>query len=276
MEENNSQEELRKKIDEAFDQLDWFIEKMPLNEEGKNYIWQYSFTQFYDSYLSSETGEPTYGIQTEWQLKCFKKQFNENIKQLKIKRMEAYSLELDNLPPLAAKDKVSRQLREIKRKRLLAEIGGAKPTEWDDWLQKYLSEEKLFIAERNDDTTPPKAETKTNKLQAELSKHGFFELPMVKQLSEQNQRTLVEQISINGFPYSIAMFDLLGFLKHLKIEYFLTDYKRFKAIAKWFDVNERTVKGNIYVLNEQSKEDRKRYTADQQKETVQNDYEKLK
>jgi len=153
---NKSEEKLRKKIDEAFNQLERFIEKIPLNKKGKNYIWQHSFTQFYDSYLSSETGEPTYGIQTEWQLKCFKKQFNENIKHLKIKRMEAYSLELDNLPPLAANDKVSRQLREIKRKRLLEEIGGAKPTEWDDWLQKYLSEEKLFIAERNDNTTPPK------------------------------------------------------------------------------------------------------------------------
>jgi hypothetical protein len=150
MEENNSQEELRKKIDEAFDQLDWFIEKMPLNEEGKKYIWQHSFTQFYESYWSSETGEITYGIQTEWQLDCFKEKFKENFKQLRIKRMEAFSAELDNLPPITAKDRINKQLRGLKRKRLLAEIGGATPTDWDDWLQKYLLEEKFSAEERTD------------------------------------------------------------------------------------------------------------------------------
>ena len=123
---------------------------------------------------------------------------------------------------------------------------------------------------------PQQTETKTDKLKAELGKYGFFELLKVKQLSEPNKQSLVELISTNDLPYSIAMVEYLGFIKHLKAEHFTTDYKLFKAVANWFEVDERAVKGNIYVLNEFSKENRKRYTADQQKQTVQKNYEVLK
>jgi hypothetical protein len=119
-------------------------------------------------------------------------------------------------------------------------------------------------------------ETKTDKLKTVLSEHGFFELTKVKQLFEQNKQSLVELISTNDLPYSIAMLDYLAFLKHLKAEHFKSDKKLFKAISEWFGASERAVKGNIYVLNEFSKENRTRYTADQQKQTVQKNYEALK
>ena len=138
---------------------------------------------------------------------------------------------------------------------------------------KYLE----FLKKEYQKHLPPQqTETKTDKLKAELGKYGFFELPKVKQLSEPNKQNLVELISTNDLPYSIAMFEYLGFLKHLRAEHFTTDYKLFKAVARWFGITERAVKGNIYVLNEHSKENRTRYTADQQKQTVQKDYEKLK
>jgi hypothetical protein len=119
-------------------------------------------------------------------------------------------------------------------------------------------------------------ETKTDKLKTMLSEHGFFELTKVKQLSEQNKQSLIELISTADLPYSIAMLDYLAFLKHLKAEHFKSDTKLFKVVSEWFEVGQRRVKGNIYVLNEISKENRKRYTADQHKQTVQNDYEALK
>ena len=138
---------------------------------------------------------------------------------------------------------------------------------------KYLE----FLKKEYQKYLPPQqTETKMDKLKAELGKYGFFELPKVKQLSEPNKQNLVELISTNDLPYSIAMFEYLGFLKHLRAEHFTTDYKLFKAVARWFGITERAVKGNIYVLNEHSKENRTRYTADQQKQTVQKDYEKLK
>lgn len=146
-------------------------------------------------------------------------------------------------------------------------------------LKEWFNDEKKFIDEITPllKALPPQQnETKTDKLKAELGKYGFFELSKVKQLSEPNKQSLIELISTNDLPYSIAMFEYLGFLKHLKAEHFTTDYKLFKAVAKWFEVDERAVKGNIYVLNEHSKENRTRYTADQQKQTVQKDYEKIK
>ena len=104
---------------------------------------------------------------------------------------------------------------------------------------KYLE----FLKKEYQKYLPPQqTETKTDKLKAELGKYGFFELPKVKQLSEPNKQNLVELISTNDLPYSIAMFEYLGFLKHLRAEHFTTDYKLFKAVARWFGITERSVK----------------------------------
>lgn len=119
-------------------------------------------------------------------------------------------------------------------------------------------------------------ETKTEKLNVVLGEYGFFELPMVKQISEPNKRALIKLMNTNGMPYSIAMFDHLGFLEHLKKEYFDTANKIEKIIAEWFNCDSRTAKGQIAVLKPYSKENRNRYTADKHIKTVQKDYDKLK
>lgn len=146
--------------------------------------------------------------------------------------------------------------------------------------QKYLQEkrESFYIQLINEIQCLPTQQTgtKADKLKAQLSEYGFFELPKVKQLSETKKQSLIEFICSNNLPYTIAMLDFLGFLKHLKTEHFTTDYKLFQAVAIWFEVSARTIKGNVYVLNEKSSEDRTRYTADQQKKKVQKDYEELK
>jgi len=146
-------------------------------------------------------------------------------------------------------------------------------------IEEWYADEKMFF----DEITPlmkplplQQNETKTDKLNAELGKYGFFELSKVKQLSEPNKQSLIELISTNELPYSIAMFEYLGFLKYLKAEHLKTGYKLHKEVSKWFAVSERAVKGNIFVLNKFSKEDKTRYTAHKQKQIVQTDYEKLK
>jgi hypothetical protein len=143
----------------------------------------------------------------------------------------------------------------------------------EEQVKKYP---QLFATFDKCEHTPPPEQTKTDKLKAELGKYGFFELSKVKQLSEPNKQSLVELININGLPYGIAMFEYLGFIKHLKAEHFAADYKLFKAVAKCFNVTDRAVKGNFYVLNKFSKENRTRYTADKQWQTVQKNYEALK
>jgi hypothetical protein len=158
-----------------------------------------------------------------------------------------------------------------------AELRGTIEKSIVEWIDIFSKQpiDYLYLSFNPDLLPPQQAETKTNKLKAELITYGFFELSMVKQLSEPNKQSLVELISKNGLPYSIAMIEYLGFLKHLKAEHFTTDYKLFKAVADWFKVAERAVKGNIYVLNKNSKENKERYTADQHRQTVQNDYQKL-
>lgn len=125
---------------------------------------------------------------------------------------------------------------------------------------------------------PQQTETKIDKLKAVLGNYGFFELSKVKQLSEPNKQSLIELISTNGLPYSIAMFDFLGFLKHIESEHFRTKDKLNKEVAKWFnsDKEGRAVKGNISSLSDYSKENKSKYTAHTHKETVIIDYQNLK
>lgn len=121
----------------------------------------------------------------------------------------------------------------------------------------------------------PAIKTKSERIKDELHRYGFFELSKVKSLSEPNEQSLVELISTRHLPFSIAMLHYLDFLKHLKRQYLETDDKLYNLVATWFNVDPRAVKGNCLVLNEYSTENRKRYTADKQKENVQKEYEKL-
>jgi hypothetical protein len=148
-------------------------------------------------------------------------------------------------------------------------------------LKDWFKDEKKFFDEiipLLKAAPPQQIETKTDKLKAELGKYGFFELPKVKQLSELGKQSLIELVSTNGLPYSIAMFDFLDFLKHIESQYFKTKGKLNKEIARWFNSDEegRAVKGNISSLSDYSTENKGRYTAHTHKENVKKDYLKLK
>jgi|GEM_PF-3111299 len=121
-------------------------------------------------------------------------------------------------------------------------------------------------------------ETKTDKLKTELDNYGFFNLQMIMQLSEDNKQIIIELISTKGLPYSIAMFEYLGFLKHLEKNQFKSKYQLNKEVSKWFnsDKEGRAVKGNISTLSEYSTENKTKYTAHLHKKTVQSDYQNLK
>jgi hypothetical protein len=129
------------RIDGYFEKLTEFINKIPLSDKGKNYIWMHSYCQFYDEPVPSENGKNTYGIQTEWQLQRFIEQFKKYFQKLRIKRIEAYSKELENILPSEAVAKIDKQLYELRKKELLAEIGGEGLNDWENWLKKYYSSE---------------------------------------------------------------------------------------------------------------------------------------
>jgi hypothetical protein len=116
--------------------------------------------------------------------------------------------------------------------------------------------------------------TNAERFKEQLNKYGFFELQKVQRLSEEGKRKLIDLICSNGLPYCIAMFSHLDFVRHLK-EYFNSGKKLNNELSKWFNSDSRTIKGNISVLAEYSKENKTRYTAFLHKDTVQKDYQKL-
>ena len=116
----------------------------------------------------------------------------------------------------------------------------------------------------------------TSILTEKLNENKFFELEKVNKLNETSKEKLIEFISTNEVPYQIAMFDFLGFITYINKEYCNTKQELNKILAEILNSTERTIKGNISVLNDFSKENKERYTSYNYKETVIIDYQKLK
>lgn len=146
---------MQNRIDGYFEKLTEFINKIPLSDKGKNYLWFISFCQFYDEPVLSENGKTTYGIQTEWQLQRFIEQFKNNFKKLRLKAVEKWTDELNRIDPSEAVAKIDKQLYELRKKELLADIGADGLNDWDRWLQKYFSNE-IDHQQKRPTRKPPK------------------------------------------------------------------------------------------------------------------------
>lgn len=152
---------MQNRIDGYFEKLTEFINKITLSDKGKNYLWFISFCQFYDEPVLSENGKTTYGIQTEWQLQRFIEQFKKNFQKLRLKAVEKWTDELNNIEPPEAVAKIDKQLYQLRKKELLAEIGADGLNDWDRWLQKYLSNE-IDHQQKRPARKPPKQQKKTS------------------------------------------------------------------------------------------------------------------
>lgn len=118
-------------------------------------------------------------------------------------------------------------------------------------------------------------ETKSEKLGKNIIGYGFLSLSKISVLSEKAKDQLIVSIATNSIPYAIAMFDFLGFIKHLTDNYFKSKYQLHKEVSKWFnsDSDGRYIRG---LLNHLHKKDSKRYTAHQHIKKVEEDYNNLK
>lgn len=152
---------MQNRIDGYFEKLTEFINKLPLSDKGRNYLWYISFCQFYDELVLSENGKTTYGIQTEWQLQRFIEQFKKNFQKLRLKAVEKWTDELNNIEPPEAVAKIDKQLYQLRKKELLAEIGADGLNDWDKWLQKYLSNE-IDHQQKRPASKPPKQQKQTS------------------------------------------------------------------------------------------------------------------
>ena len=139
---------IQNRIDGYFEKLTEFINKLPLTDKDRHYIWFISFCQFYDQPVLSENGKTTYGIQTEWQLQRFIEQFKKNFQKLRLKAVEKWTDELNKIEPSEAVAKIDKQLYELRKKELLAEIGADGLNDWENWLKKYYSNEIVHQQKR--------------------------------------------------------------------------------------------------------------------------------
>jgi hypothetical protein len=106
----------------------------------------------------------------------------------------------------------------------------------------------------------------------EVQPYQFAELPKYKCLSAENQMRLAHLIVSRGTPYAVAMLHFLEYPERLKAVYSMNKERQYKHIAKCLDAVERSVKGNFLVLNPQSNEDRLKYTATENEQSVKEDY----
>ncbi|TFF29736.1 hypothetical protein [Mucilaginibacter psychrotolerans] len=96
-----------------------------------------------------------------------------------------------------------------------------------------------------------------NPLRRNLSKLGFDQFKFGKLSPDEAYSTLIAK----DVPFQIAFLNEAGFIKSVEKAQANTKAGLHKIFAAALDCPERTVKGNLNVLNSFSKEDRKRYTA---------------
>ena len=186
---------IQSRIDNYFEKLTDFINKLPLSDKNKNNIWMYSFCQFYDESIPSENGKSTYGIQTEWQLQRFIQQFKKNIQKLRIKAVEKWTDELNSIEPSEAVAKIDKQLYGLKKKELLADIGSDDLNDWEKWLKKYYSNEKDHQQKRTNKKLP-KQQKKTSYV---WQSNPDTELPQLHQLMIIDYNLIAPETTLEQF-----------------------------------------------------------------------------
>ena len=141
----------------------------------------------------------------------------------------------------------------------------------------FPSQEKSILSEQAIDPHKGACE----KLKLALHENGFFNLPKVRNLTEQSHGELIKLICANDVPYRIAMFDFLSFVDYFLSEYASTRTEMYKKFAEIFcagnrPVSVRTIQGNINDLRKSPTNRDSRYTASLHIEEVKNHYETLK
>ncbi len=186
---------MQNRIDGYFEKLTEFINKMPLSDKGKNYLWFISFCQFYDESVLSENGKTTYGIQTEWQLQRFIEQFKKNFQKLRLNAVEKWTDELNRIEPSEAVAKIDKQLYELRKKELLADIGADGLNDWDRWLQKYLSNE-IDHQQKRPTRKPPKQQKRISYV---WQNNPDKELPELYSLMLNKYKLIAPETSLEQF-----------------------------------------------------------------------------
>ena len=185
----------QKRIEGYFDKLTEFINKLPLSDKGRNYLWMDSFCQFYDEPVQSECGKNTYGIQTEWQLQRFIEQFKIRLTDIRVKSIEVYTDKLNRVEPSEAVANIDKKLYKLRQKELIAEIGGDNMSDWESWSVKYLSHQLDHQQKRPSIKLPKQKKRTTYQWQGNADK----ELPELYSLMINKYNLIASETTIEQF-----------------------------------------------------------------------------
>ena len=106
--------------------------------------------------------------------------------------------------------------------------------------------------------------------------YQFTSLAMVSALPEDKQELLIQKIVGESVPYGVAMLLHLGYDTHLKSVYGYNKTQIAKHLASCLNSNERTIRGNISVIkNDSSTESTTTYTAAIHRDAVNAYYKSL-
>lgn len=137
--------------------------------------------------------------------------------------------------------------------------------------QKYVGSFELSKPTESNATKKEPQQEKYEIILSKLNEYKFNELEKVGNLDLK----IVKHICTQSIPYKVAYLDYLGFIKHLE-SYTNKGVEIHKLLAEILDTTNRSIKGNINVLNPRSKENKTRYTAHKHNKNIKEHYQLLK
>jgi hypothetical protein len=119
---------------------------------------------------------------------------------------------------------------------------------------------KKELDKANKTTNSPNKQLNKNKeLKNAFIKLGFDELIKSNSWTESQTINIFKLLSENDLPYQIAFLDYLGVIKYIDLNYCKSKKQLYRTLATILNCPERAVRGNINVLNVNSKEDKNLY-----------------
>lgn len=217
------------------------------------------------------------------------RKFNENYKKL----LEFIKPSIEHSLLEIKKAKLGYSLEFESLKSFLNESGYIKPKDFEDFIWWFMERNEM----ENDYIFPlPEIKAQDFKEFSEFRKSEFLNNSKEKIFNKKkelfvrfykydfhlmikvkgNADIIINHLVLKDLPYIIAYLKFLEFDSFLLENFCKSKTDLFNTIAKILDSSYRTVKGNFYVLNPKTKEDKIRYTSYKHSKDVLHHYKSIK
>jgi len=127
--------------------------------------------------------------------------------------------------------------------------------------EKLANSEAVHLTQGKQQELASSSHLGTDNLEKAFEEQGLWELPITQKMNHSARATLINNIRNSDLPLQIALLSAIGFTESKNHPKIRTNVGVYEMIARLLGTNSRTIKGNINVLNSNSKEDKKRYTS---------------